>query len=109
MLILSNVQVVVGQNEVVHIGEVELSGSVLEMDIGVGSSLSSRVSEVNIVPSSQILFVGNSLPLVFISISVQIAIRIGREGQDIVSFLVTNPEGEGSVTQVFEVFVIGDV
>jgi hypothetical protein len=70
VLVLADREVVVGNNEMVCISEVQLSSSVLEVDVGVGSSLCSGVPEVDIVPSSQVLLVRNSLPLILVSVAI---------------------------------------
>lgn len=77
----------------VSVNEMQFSGSASELDEGIGLSQMSRVAEVNIVPTSKILFIRNSLPIVRISISIQISVGVSGKCIDIVSLLITNKEG----------------
>lgn len=91
--VLPNIDLKEGGGKVVSVNEMQFSGSASELDEGIGLSQMSRVAEVNIVPTSKILFIRNSLPIVRISISIQISVGVSGKCIDIVSLLITNKEG----------------
>lgn len=98
-LILSDEELEGSCNKVVGVDKVEFACTVLETYEDVCLSLLSRIAEVNVVPVNKVLLIRNSLPVVWITVTIQVSIAVSGECHDMVGHLITNEEGECSISQ----------
>jgi hypothetical protein len=103
---LSDVEVEFGSEEMEHIVELELSVPGTEMDIRVSLVQYSAVTEVHVVPLSEIVLVRNGLPVVRVTVVLDIGVWVGGECQDVTGLRTTNPVSESTISQTLNVTVV---
>lgn len=89
-----------------HVVELDLCLPVCEVHIGIGLLSYSGVAEVHVVPFLDVILVGDSLPLVGGTGSLQVGVVVGGKGKDVLGLVSTNPEAEHSISQASDISVV---
>jgi hypothetical protein len=105
-LILTDVEVELRGEEVIDIIEVQLGISSSEVHIGVSLTEHSAVSKVDVVPTSEVLLVGDGLPEVSVSSTLEVIVVVGCECKDISGLRSSNPETKGTISEALGVSVV---